>query len=835
MISNMIFDKQNELHNDTKETIKNSNSDFNGYFSSELLAPAGSIEAFYAAINAGADAVYMGGSMFGARAFANNPDEDALLELIDYAHLHDKKLYLTVNTLLKNNEINNLYEYILPYYKRGLDAVIVQDFGVLDFFYRYFPDLPVHISTQMTITNTYMGNILKQYPNVHRIVTARELSLEEIQNIHLQTGLEIESFVHGALCYSYSGQCLFSSIVGGRSGNRGRCAQPCRLAYKSLKDGDYPLSPKDLMTLKLLPQILKSGVYSLKIEGRMKKPEYVASVVSIYRYYLDLLNKVGPDKYEVSEKDIDILLDIYNRGNFTDGYYTKHNGSNMISQNRPNHTGLLVLKQKKDNIYTTKKKLNIDDLVEINDKAFSVTRSVKENIDVNIYDILQLKKNEVKHLPKQIYRTRNSKLIGDLTENYLVNNKKILVTGYVSAKLNENLSFSLKYNDITIEVSKDVVTEALNKPVTKEILEEKFSKIGNLPFKYSNLFIDIDDNIFVNMKDCNELRRQAFLTLTERILEKYRRVEPENNWKESSLDKKQILTYNDNRVKKCNVFSKFNILVSKTEQLYMAINFRDYIDIVYIDLNFYPISKLESDITYCKDKGVSVYLALPYIFRNKAENELDSNGYILEQADGYLVRTLEEYGYLKKCGYKNTENIVFDYNVYNYNSFANSFFNSFIPKLKTLSLELDYYELKDLSVDNGELMIYGQFPLMISAQCVNKTDNNCLMKSDNYDNGLNHFTVLKDRLGNDFNSVPVCRYCYSLIYNNKPLSLLNVKEKAVSLEPEALRLNFVFEGEKQVEELLEDFIKVYIYNKSIENTGFSSNDYTKGHFLRKTD
>lgn len=304
----------------------------------ELLSPAGSYEGLQAVIKAGADAVYIGGNMFGARAYAKNAGPDEMLQAIDYAHLHGKQIYLTVNTLLKNQELyGQLYDYLAPYYERGLDAAIVQDFGVLSFIKKEFPELPIHASTQMAITGPNGAQILKD-AGASRIVTARELSLEEIRSIYEETGMEIESFVHGALCYCYSGMCLFSSMLGGRSGNRGRCAQPCRLPYTAYekgrqisgKDQSYLLSPKDMCTIEILPEILNAGVYSLKIEGRMKRPEYAAGVTSIYRKYLDLYAK-NPKSYQVAKEDKQELLDLYQRDGFNKGYYYMHNGKEMMA------------------------------------------------------------------------------------------------------------------------------------------------------------------------------------------------------------------------------------------------------------------------------------------------------------------------------------------------------------------------------------------------------------------------------------------------------------------------------------------------------------------------
>ncbi len=305
----------------------------------ELLAPAGSYEGFEAAIGAGADAVYLGGGSFGARAYAKNFEKEELLCAIRTAHIHQKKLYLTVNTLLKNREMQReLYEYLSPYYEAGLDAVIVQDMGVLSFIRRNFPDLLVHASTQMTVTGP-QGMKFLQEKGVARVIPARELSLEEIAIMHRESPVEIECFIHGALCYSYSGQCLMSSILGGRSGNRGRCAQPCRLSYSVSadgrcyqgKEGFCPLSMKDICTLDILPRILEAGVTSLKIEGRMKQPAYSAGVVGIYRKYLDILIKEGPAGYEVRDEDRQRLLDIFSRGGSCRGYYQQHNGPDMLS------------------------------------------------------------------------------------------------------------------------------------------------------------------------------------------------------------------------------------------------------------------------------------------------------------------------------------------------------------------------------------------------------------------------------------------------------------------------------------------------------------------------
>ena len=320
----------------------------------ELLAPAGSYEGFEAALGAGADAVYVGGAMFGARAYAQNFNEEELLRAIDVAHIHGKKLYLTVNTLLKNRELKEeLVSYLEPYYNAGLDAVIVQDMGVFSLLKKEFPKLHLHASTQLTVTGPEGMKFLADQ-GATRVVAARELSLQELSRMHEACPIEIEAFVHGALCYSYSGQCLMSSLLGGRSGNRGRCAQPCRLPYqvKNFRAKEYgkgefcPLCLKDICTIEILPEIIEAGVTSLKIEGRMKQPAYTAGVTGMYRKYLDFLFEKGPANYHVTEKDKKYLLDLFNRGGSCTGYYQMGNGPQMMAFTNEKKTGEVFLETK---------------------------------------------------------------------------------------------------------------------------------------------------------------------------------------------------------------------------------------------------------------------------------------------------------------------------------------------------------------------------------------------------------------------------------------------------------------------------------------------------------
>lgn len=422
----------------------------------EILAPAGSYETFIAVINAGADAVYLGGAMFGARAYAGNLSEEEVINAINYAHLHNRRVYLTVNTLLKNNELfNYLHQYIKPFYEVGLDGVIVQDYGVMKFIHDNFPDMEIHASTQMTITDSAYCDFLKQY-NVTRIVPARELSLEDIRLIRRNTDLDIECFVHGALCYCYSGMCLMSSFIGGRSGNRGRCAQPCRLEFA---DGNI-LSLKDLCTLDILPDIVEAGVYSLKIEGRMKSSEYAAGVTSIYRKYVDMYIEKGREGYRVDNKDKERLLMLFDRGGMTNGYYVMHNGREMLA-----------------NANKSSKSLEDKEQFEKEINSLYVNRIMKEKINISV--------------------------------TLLKNQDAIMCLE------------DMKGNSVC--VSGGTVEAARNKAMSREDVRKQITKFGNTDYIPDKTDIIMDEDIFISNKTLNELRRQAVTELNDVRLAKYKR------------------------------------------------------------------------------------------------------------------------------------------------------------------------------------------------------------------------------------------------------------------------------------------------------------------------
>ena len=501
----------------------------------EILAPAGSMECLKAAIAAGADAVYTGGALFGARAYAHNLTEEELLEAIDYVHLHGRRLYLTVNTLIKDREMEKqMYDYLLPYYRQGLDAVIVQDIGLFRFIRKHFPDLPIHASTQMTLTGVDGAKFLEK-EGAQRIVTSRELSMAEVKKIADETELEIESFVHGALCYCYSGQCLFSSFIGGRSGNRGQCAQPCRLLYRTpeAKRPQYLLSLKDICTLELIPEMIESGIYSFKIEGRMKKPEYAAAVAFQYRKYADLYLKyyeecpAGEDpaayamkKYRVCEEDRQMLLDLYNRGGFHTGYYHTQNGREMVSLNRPNHAGVPAVKvlAKKGRTVTAKAMTDLSpqDIIELpmrkgREKADNYTckDAVRKgmNVQIPVFADTPFKRDEI------WMRTRNSALIERLHEEFVNGKIKERICGTFRLYPQEAATLTVKCRDAEITVTGEKAQEALSQPMSRERIEKQLRKTGNTEFEFSFLKVEIGEKVFLPMQSLNELRREAMETL----------------------------------------------------------------------------------------------------------------------------------------------------------------------------------------------------------------------------------------------------------------------------------------------------------------------------------
>lgn len=696
----------------------------------ELLAPAGNLEILKGVIESGADAVYVGGSMFGARAYANNFTEEELLEAIDFAHLRGVKVYLTVNTLIKNSEFSKLYDYLLVYYKRGLDAVIVQDIGVVKAIHEYFPSMEIHTSTQMTVTGADGVRFLSQF-GVTRVVMAREVSLAEMKRIHEETGMELEAFVHGALCYSYSGQCLFSSILGGRSGNRGRCAQPCRLPYtvKGKKD-EYILSLKDMCGIKALDKLHDAGVYSLKIEGRMKQLEYACGVVKYYRSYIDSMKPV-------TDADYDRIKALGNRCGFTDRYYFDHNGSDMVTYVKPNFVS-----------------------------------------------------NAAEPSPEK---------------------RKLSIEGELVLREGEPGSLTVKSGDVTYKASIEPVSAALKAPLDKNAAIDRINKTGDTDFEFSHIKAQIGENVFVPNGALNKLRRDAISGLCDKLLKKYYRNDaryadmsrltalPEHVVKSDAAHDEAINDYTT--ICSCMTRAQLDTLIGY-----------DCFDVFYLDFDMYDrntlIQQFADDVQSLTKRNKKVYLMLPTIFRADSSDyfvtiakELDNVSF-----EGFVVKNYEEL-YLTENLFTGKK-VILDHNMYTFNDVSKSAFFEHGVSGDTVPLELNSREIMHRNNIGSQMIVYGYYPLMTTANCVHKNTKGCDKKQK--------LIYLKDRYNKSFAVCNNCKECYNTIYNSLPTMLTKNIGKLKEAGIRSFRYSFTIETPTQIKAVMDDKVA----------------EYTNGHYKR---
>lgn len=726
----------------------------------ELLAPAGNYHGLLGAISAGADAVYLGGEKFGARAYADNFTQEDIIKGIRYAHLHNVKIYLTVNTLIKEREFNQLYDYIMPFYNAGLDGIIVQDMGVLAYVRKVFPELEIHISTQMNITGVYGAAFLKEEGAV-RIVPARELSLEEIKEIKRKTDIEIETFVHGALCYSYSGQCLFSSILGGRSGNRGRCAQPCRLPYHYInneyatkdKKQEYDLSMKDLCAIELIPELIEAGIDSFKIEGRMKNPEYTAGVTAIYRKYIDLYYKNGKKDFKIAAKDMQYLRLLYIRSSISQGYYHKHNGKDMITLKQPGYNG------------------------------------------------------------------SEEALLEEIRDKYIKNVKKLSITGKIELMLGQPMRLQLKtHTGIAVSMQGEIVEPALQRPIMSENVRKQMNKMGNTSFILEDIQIIMDKNIFVQMKDLNDIRRKAVTSLEDAVMKhngfKIRNTALENDIKVSTSIR---LLENISKQNQCGFL---HVSLQSREQ-WDIVKHED-IKRIYIDADLL----MELDISKDLIPGREYYMSLPYIVRQKDAIFLEKCRDILlmEQLKGVLVRNYESYAWLKTFAYD--KEIVADSGIYIWNQSSFDFWAERVDEWYS-PWECTKYELQDIASGDKRILpsiiVYGRIPMMISANCLNKTTVGCKYGKDNE-------TVLVDRYEKKFPVYTNCKHCYNVIYNSVPVSMHTIFKDKDKKQFHNYRIDFTVEKGSQVQQIVQYF--QMLHKDDYTDEQFLDYEYTTAHYKR---
>lgn len=778
----------------------------------EILAPAGSMDALKAAVHAGADAVYLGGSRYGARAYADNFDEPTLIQAIEYAHIYGVKVYLTVNTLFRNEEMKGLYAYLEPYYRAGLDAVIVQDFGVMYAISVWFPDLPIHASTQMTITTPYAYNLLKDY-GVTRIVPARELSIEEIARLKQYAAIpEVEVFVQGALCYCYSGQCLMSSFIGGRSGNRGRCAQPCRLPYQ-LKDadgnriltkGEYLLSPKDLCGLEAVPDLIRAGVDSFKIEGRMKKPEYVAVCTRAYRTMTDAVIE-GNDTKPLIEQLRSEMAEVFNRGGFTKGYYYQKNGADMMSTLHNGHCGVPIgtiqmIKRNQAYIRLSQNVGKGDILVVPNGKeSITLTCNVEERAGQEI--CLNLPKTKEPIQGKNVLRVMKQSLEQELGA-YANEEKEIFLSGSIQLRLGKNAEMVVSVirngEEIRVTVEGDCVEQASARPLAENVVREKITQTGGTRYRFTDLKILLDEDVFYPLKSLKELRRQAISKLEEQILQRDKRTCLQKDT-ETILQQRavNVSEQTENR----NV-----IFVSTKEQLATASEQREHFARIYIDMQYFDTKDIE-DMIRTKQK---VYYALPAVLRSAMLQEWNTLSW--KDMYGVVIRNLDELAYLKLIGFPGK--VITDYSVYAMNDIAAGWLQQQFPEvIVTLPVELNQKQLQNMNIISGELEVYGYQQLMVSAQCVQNTTGGC--------NGNNTRCYLTDRLNKQFFVASVCKYCYNLIYNGIPTVVFDIVPESMRRQLD-LRLHFINETKEQTETIIRAFLE----------QSAPEGEKTRGHFKR---
>jgi putative protease len=745
----------------------------------ELLAPAGSFEALEAAIMCGADAVYLGGTKFGARAYATNFDNENMVKAVNYAHLYGVKIYVTVNTLIYDDEVPSFLDYIAYLSSIGVDAFIIQDLGMMHLLRNVYPDLELHASTQMHIHNVESLLKLKEL-GVKRVVLPREFSLSKVKSLK-ETGMDIEIFVHGALCISYSGQCLMSSLIGGRSGNRGECAGSCRLSYKLIEkddnseklidtNGDYPLSTKDLNTLDKINEIIDSGVDSLKIEGRMKRAEYVAIVTTLYRKAIDAYYE--GKKYDVTEEDITNLKKMYNRG-FTKGYLFGDKGKSLMNPLRPNHMGTnLGSVIKVDNKYITIK-LNDDismgdgiRIISNEDVGFTVNEIYKNGKlvkEASKGDIISFDKTGTVNINDEVVKTTDVKLIDRIKETYQNSNRKIKITGIINAYIGQELSLTVSdgINNVTVK-SEIFVSNAQNRPVSKNTILEKLNKIGDTPYIFENIDFNIDENIFIPLTEINAIKRDALDKLSELRL----KIKSNIVKNEYSLTVPDV--YQSNLLLKCKINS--------LEQ-YKACTDSD-IDLIYAeDYNLYQSLK--------GDKRV--VLAYSPVRKNKMAE------------DTVLVSDI---GAIK-------EGKIANYSLNVVNSYTTAFLHSLGSKTVTLSYEMDIdkisllinsYKVRYNKLPNLEVSVYGRIEAMVSEYCP--------LNTYIYKNGICNICkngrkyYLRDRFKNDY--VLSFNNCIMTVYNYKKLNIIDNINKLIKIGINNFRLNFVDEDYEECSKIIKE-------------------------------
>ena len=808
----------------------------------ELLAPAGDFNCLKAAVQNGANSVYFGVSKFNARAFATNFSIEEMKEIIKYCKLRNVKTDLTLNTLIRNSEFEDAVSLANEAYKAGIDAIIVQDLGLATFLIKNFPELAVHASTQMSIHNLE-GALQAEKLGFKRVVLAREICANEIEYICNNTNVEIETFIHGALCISYSGQCLFSSAIGGRSGNRGRCAGPCRLPYslvfkdnksgiEKVHDKGYLLSPKDLCGINYIPKLIKAGVKCFKVEGRMKSPEYVAIVTRIYRKYIDLA--LSGKKYIVDPEDIHNLQQVYNRGGFSEGHLNSKANKNLIYKEKPNNMGLYLgnissYNPNKGHItLTSKEEISIGDSIGVE----------KERTKYNISELM-IKNSNVKNAEKgklitigrmkgnisvgdKVYKLTSKELFANAKNSYEnKENIKIPLICNIVVKKNTPISINIfssqndvpdLYKKINISVVSDIIPiEALKTPISVERIIKQISKTNNTPYSFEKITVQLDDGLYVpSISTLNELRRKALEKLEYEISQKFLRQSTFNF-------KNNLIAVNKENT---NFDVSLFLRVLNTDYDYTKLD-KQNIKNIYLSLKLFLDKKYTNIIEYLSN-NYNVYIYMPTIIKDNYKNIItNSFDDIIERYNikGFVISNLADFKYLEK--YKNDYDFVGNYSLNIFNNYSVEKYSDLGLNTVTLSRELNKEAIQEIINNTNakiELIVYGNLPIMATNYCFLGQTNNCYPECGT-NCVKNNTYYLQDRLGYKFRIIPDNLQTVSLICNSKTLSI-STKDLYIN----SARIDILDENIDTINSIVEHTIK----REKLEGK-----DFTNGNFNRE--
>lgn len=816
----------------------------------DLLSPVGDFDCLKAAVQNGANSVYFGANLFSARAFASNFDLSQLKEAIIYAKTRGVKTNLTLNTLIKNNEFEDAFNLAKKAYEFGIDAIIVQDLGLAKLLIDSFPDLDIHASTQMSIHNL-QGVLALQKLGFKRVVLSRELSISEIEYICQNSDVEIECFIHGALCISYSGQCLFSSMIGGRSGNRGKCAQPCRLPYSLLEndsviDKGYLLSTRDICGLDFIPDLIKAGVTCLKIEGRMKNPEYVATVTRVYRKYIDLAESSSP--YVVDDIDRKILLQAFNRGMFSCGHLSDKPNKDLVFKDKSNNMGLFLGKVEKYNsskgYITVKLKENIEIGDSISLEHETGTYNVSElmignknikNTRIGETVIIGRMKGNIK-LGDNIFKMSSKKQNAIARDSLKGENRKIPLNCKVVIKKNMPLQIVVTsstnldiYKKLNITCSTDIIpVEAKNRPLSKEDVIGQISKTNDTPFVFENIDVDLNKNLFLpKISSLNSLRREALQAVQEFAISNIQRTcNNKNNILQHSLSNSITTSTYD----KTNISVLLNILNEDIDYSLL----KD-INNVYIPLKYFANKKFSKALQVL-GKNFNIYIYMPTIIKANYRNLLSSNienalenynikGFVLSNISNLLLldNVFEKQSKFNKDNFKYIANYTFNI----FNKYSVNFLNKLKMDLFTISPELDKNSIIDLTnschnILNSELIVYGKTPLMNMNYCLLGKANKCYPDCTAKCNSHNNKYYLKDRLGLKFDIIPDNIQTVTTIYNSKitSISLEQLDDSNIS----SVRIDILNENVDEINHII-DTVK--------SGNRFEGKEFTNGNLNRE--